>query len=333
MANTKEIQRRIKSIKSTQKVTKAMEMVAAAKMRKAIEAVIKTRTYANLSWGTVLNLSNAVNNNGGLHPLFAKKEKIKSVCIVLIASNRGLCGGYNTNIINKVHKSIQKHHHSHSTNGEAVKTEFILIGKKGSSVHRYYNYDIVAEFTKQDAINEIKEVIPVAKMAVKDYLSGKYDKVMVAFTDFISATKQIPRVKQLLPVEIGEEEDFLGIVGGDTRVGINKELVEKKQEKYLSSDLSVNSGLESFKYNYIFEPNAEEVLDEMAPRLIEIQLYQALLESNASEHSARMQAMHKANDAAKELVEELTLYFNKTRQASITAEIAEISAGANALAE
>jgi len=325
MANTKEIQRRIKSVKSTQKVTKAMEMVAAAKMRKAVEAVLKTRTYANLSWGTILNLSNAVNNNGRLHPLLAKKEKIKKVGIILISSNRGLCGGYNSNIINKAHKSIQKHHRR----GEReIEAEFILLGRKGAAVNKYFGYDIAAEFPKLDAINEVREVIPVAKMAIEGYLSGKYDKVMVAFTDFVSASKQIPRVKQLLPIDINGEKEELGIVGGDTRVGIDKDLVEEKQEKYLSSE-----ELEKYKYNYIFEPNAKEVLDEMAPRLIEIQLYQALLEANASEHSARMQAMHKANDAAKDLVDELTLYYNKTRQASITAEIAEISAGANALTQ
>lgn len=306
-----------------------MEMVAASKMRKAIEAVLKTRTYANLSWGTVLNLSNAVNNNGQFHPLLTKKEKVEKVGIVLISSNRGLCGGYNMNIINKVHKSIQKYHHKGKT--PEVKAEFILLGKKGAAVNSYFDYNIAAEFPKLDAINELKEVIPVAKMVIEDYLSGKYDKVMVAFTDFISASKQKPRVKQLLPVDIEADKAELGIVGGDTRVGVDKDLVSEKQDKYLAGDSSVDTELENYKYNYIFEPNAEELLDEMIPRLIEVQLYQALLESNASEHSARMQAMHKANDAAQDLIEELTLYFNKTRQASITAEIAEISAGANAL--
>ncbi len=301
-----------------------MEMVAASKMRKAIEAVLKTRTYANLSWGTVLNLSNAVNNNGQLHPLLAKKEKIEKVGIVLISSNRGLCGGYNMNVINKAHKSIQKHHRGEK--GMEKKAEFILLGKKGAGINSYFNYNIVAEFPKLDAVNEVKEVIPVAKMVIEDYLSGKYDKVMVVFTDFISVSKQKPRVKQLLPVDIEVEKEELGIVGGDTRIGVDKSLVEEKQDKYLTG-----TELDNYKYDYIFEPSAEEVLDEMIPRLIEIQLYQALLESNASEHSARMQAMHKANDAAKDLVDELTLYFNKTRQASITAEIAEISAGANAL--
>ncbi|MCK4553559.1 F0F1 ATP synthase subunit gamma, partial [Candidatus Parcubacteria bacterium] len=180
--------------------------------------------------------------------------------------------------------------------------------------------------------SEIKEILPVAKMALDDYLSGKYDKIMVAYTDYVSASKQIPRVKQLLPIDIAAQDEHLGIVGKDIRVGLDKEFVEEKEKKYLRSDPSASSG-QRFVYEYTFEPSPKEVLDEMIPRLIEVQLFQALLESNASEHSARMSSMHQATEAAGDLVSELTLFYNKARQASITAEIAEISAGANALAE
>ncbi|MFH0923833.1 MAG: ATP synthase F1 subunit gamma [Candidatus Falkowbacteria bacterium] len=322
MANTRDIQNRIKSISNTKKITKAMEMVAASKMRRAIEAVLKTRTYANLSWNIVLNLSQAGNSNGdqALHPLLAKREKIKKVGIVLITSNRGLCGGFNTAIVNKAHKSVEKHKELGKEN-----SEFIIIGKKGAIVKKHYNYDIAAEFSKEDIISEVKEVLPIAKIVLDDYLSGKYDKIMVAYTDYVSASKQIPRVKQLLPIDISTQDEYLGIVGEDTRVGIDKEFIDKKKEKRLQADKN--------KYEYSFEPNPKEVLDEMLPRLIEVQLFQALLESNASEHSARMSAMHQATDAAKDMADELTLFYNKARQASITAEIAEISAGANALAE
>ncbi|MCG2700774.1 ATP synthase F1 subunit gamma [Candidatus Parcubacteria bacterium] len=321
MANTRDIQNRIKSISNTKKITKAMEMVAASKMRRAIEAVLKTRTYANLSWNIVLNLSQAGNSNGdqALHPLLAKREKIKKVGIVLITSNRGLCGGFNTAIVNKAHKSVEKHKELGKEN-----SEFIIIGKKGAIVKKHYNYDIAAEFSKEDIISEVKEVLPIAKIVLDDYLSGKYDKIMVAYTDYVSASKQIPRVKQLLPIDISTQDEYLGIVGEDTRVGIDKEFIDKKKEKRLQADKN--------KYEYSFEPNPKEVLDEMLPRLIEVQLFQALLESNASEHSARMSAMHQATDAAKDMADELTLFYNKARQASITAEIAEISAGANALA-
>ena len=322
MASARDIQNRIKSISNTKKITKAMEMVAASKMRRAIEAVLKTRTYANLSWRIVLNLSQAGNGNDkkALHPLLTKRKRIKKVGIILISSNRGLCGGFNTAIINKAHNSVKMH-----MKPGKEKPEFIIIGKKGAIVKKYYNYDIAAEFPKADIISEIKEVLPIAKIVLDDYLNGKYDKIMVAYTDYVSAAKQIPRVKQLLPIDISTQDEYLGIVGEDTRVGIDKEFIDKKKEQRLQD--------EKHSYEYTFEPNPKEVLDEMIPRLIEVQLFQALLESNASEHSARMSAMHQATDAAKDMVDELTLFYNKSRQAAITNEIAEISAGANALSE
>jgi len=254
-----------------------------------------------------------------LHPLLEKREKIKRVGIVLITSNRGLCGGFNASMINKIHKSIEK-----NKNENNIKTEFILIGKKGAAVHKYYNYNIVADFPKLDITTEVKEIIPLAKMILSDYLSSKYDKVLVAYTDFINTAKQIPRIKQLLPVDISTQDEYLGIVGENPKVGINKEYLKMKEEAHLSD--------ENYEYEYTFEPSSSEVLNEMIPRLIEIQLYQALLESNASEHSARMNAMHQATEAAGDIVNELTLSYNNARQASITRELAEISAGANALA-
>ncbi len=323
MANTRDIQHRIKSIDSTKKITKAMEMVAAAKMRKAIETVLKTRTYANLSWATVLNLSQAASNNGlGLHPLLSKRDDVKNVGVVLITSNRGLCGGFNSAIMNKIHNSIIKHQPDEKQ--KTFNPEFILIGKKGAAIRKYFGYKVAADFSKPDVTEEIKEVLPIAKMVIKDYLEGKYDKIMVAYTDFINASKQVPRVKQILPIDITTQDEYLGIVGQNPNIGLNKDFVEKKQEKYLKEG--------SFS-EYLFEPSPEEVLDKMLPRLIEVQLFQALLESNASEHSARMSAMHQATDAADDMASELTLTYNKARQASITAEIAEISAGANALAD
>lgn len=319
MPGSKDIQRRIKSVNSTKKITRAMEMVAATKMRRATEAVLRTRTYANLSWLTVLNLSKAVNGgNGYKHPLLNKKEEVKKVAIVLIASNRGLCGGYNSAIINKAHKSVLVHQAK-----ENIETEFIIIGKKGIGIHQYFGYKVAAEFEKADVISEVKEILPVSNMIINGYLKGEYDKIMVAYTDYVSAIKQVPRIKQILPVDIATQDEYLGIVGGDTRVGLDKKMIDAKQEKYVTDD--------KFSYEYLFEPNPKEVLDQMIPRLIEVQLFQALLESNASEQSARMNAMHQATDAAKDMVNELTLYYNKARQAGITAEIAEISAGANAL--
>lgn len=316
MAQTKEISRRIKSISSTKKITKAMEMVSAAKMRKAVDAVLKTRTYANLSWETVLHLAEVSRSKSeAIHSLLMKKKEIKRVAVVLIVSNRGLCGGFNSAVINKVKDSIKKHD---------VATDIILVGKKGA-ILAYQGYNIAAEFPKADLVLSANETNPIARMVVNDFLQNKYDKVMLAYTDFINPVKQIPRVKQLLPVDIESNDDSLGVVGGDDVVGTKKSFIEEKSKQHLQSA--------EFVYEYTFEPSPKEVLDKMIPRLVEIQLYQALLESNAAEHSARMTAMHQATEAANDMVGELTLFYNKARQASITAEIAEISAGANALAE
>ncbi len=315
MANTKEIQRRIKSVTSTKKITKAMEMVAAAKMRKTTEAVLKTRPYANLSWTTVLNLTQGINTSKQLHPLLEERKEVKKVAMVLFSSNRGLCGGFNSAILSKAKNSIEKHGN--------IDTDFIVIGKKGLAVNSRYKYNISAQYDKNDTAYQIKEVQSLGSLVIDDFLNKKYDKIMVAYTDFVSPVKQVPRVKQLLPIDINAKDDHLGIVGESPQVGLDKEFIKNKEDKYLKK------GKERFIFTY--EPNAKEVLNQMLPRLIEVQLFQALLESNASEHSARMSAMNKATDAANDLVEELTLYYNKARQSAITSEIAEISAGANAL--
>jgi F-type H+-transporting ATPase subunit gamma len=316
MAKTKEISRRIKSVTSTKKITKAMEMVAAAKMRKAIDAVLKTRTYANLSWETVLRLAElSATKKEPLHLFLKPRRHIKKVAIILISSNRGMCGGYNTAVIAKAKESIASH---------PVPTDFILVGRKGAVVLNQ-GYEAAAEFDKSEILTDARDIQPIVKMVLADYVNKKYDKILVAYTDFINPVKQVPRVKQLVPVDIEFRNQYLGIVGQDPHLGANQEMIAAESRKNLSGD--------GYVYEYIFEPSPNEVLDKMIPRLVEVQLYQAFLEANASEHSARMTAMHQATEAATDMVSELTLFYNKARQASITAEIAEISAGANALAE
>jgi F-type H+-transporting ATPase subunit gamma len=314
MANTKEISRRIKSVSNTKKITRAMEMVAAAKMRRAIEAVLKTRTYANLSWETILHLAKMENNANHLHHLIGARPQIKQAVIILITSNRGLCGGYNSTIISQA-KAFAKN--------LGLPVDFILIGKKGGVLYRS-GQNVAAEFIKSDVLDNIEEIHPIIKLAMSDYAAKKYDQVFVAYTDFVSAVKQVPRIKQLLPIDLSKD-DSLGVVGDNKQVGSNKNYIEDKTKKHLTE------GRDS--YDYTFEPSPKEVLDKLVPRLLEIQLFQAVLESNASEYSSAMAAMHQATEAADDMVEDLTLFFNKARQAIITNEIAEISAGANALAD
>jgi F-type H+-transporting ATPase subunit gamma len=309
---TRELKRRIKSIGNTKKITKAMEMVAAAKMRKAVSNVTATRDYANLAWVTVLNLAN--NTDQSLHPLLQKRE-VKKVAVILVSSNRGLCGAFNHNIAKKVIDSIKKHE-------KQVEHEIITMGTKGRDILMSEGYKVDADFIKQDLTLSAAEVSSLARMLISGYQEGKYDKVMVAYTDFVSSIKQVPRVKQLLPLE-ADQDGYLGVVGKSENVKTTMEFIKEKQGKYSSDG--------QFTYEYLFEPNAEMVLEQMLPRLIEVQLYQATLESDASEHSSRMMSMRNASDAAYDMISDLTLIFNQARQASITQEIAEISSGKAAL--
>ncbi|KKS65620.1 MAG: ATP synthase gamma chain [Parcubacteria group bacterium GW2011_GWC2_42_6] len=317
MPSTRDIRRRIKSVQSTKKITKAMELVATSKMKKAIAAVLATRPYANLSWATVLHLSENLKED--LHPLLKARytRDTKKIGIVLIASNRGLCGGFNSQIIAKAIDFIK------SKNQENLNAEMFLLGKKSQEIAYKHNQPVVAEFEKLDYVNTAEEVRPLAKMIIGDFLDKKYDKIFVIYTDFISTIKQEARIKRLLPIKLESKDKYLGIVGADTRLGLDEKFVKDKEAKYLKTD--------GYTYEYKFEPNPREILDEMLPRLIEIQLYQALLESNASEHSARMMAMRNATEASEDMIYDLSLVYNKTRQAGITREIAEISAGAGAI--
>lgn len=292
-----------------------MEMVAAAKMRRSVEAVLKTRTYANLGWETIVNIALSSSFADVKHPLLQKDKDNKSSkpsLVVLISSNRGLCGGFNSAVINKAVNSVKKHDKN---------ADFVIIGKRGAAVSKRFGYEIIAEFPKNDANPGLADVIPLAKMIVGEFLSGNYSKVILAYTDFVNPVKQVPRVRQLLPIDIDTEDEYLGAVGKSEKLGTSKDFIKSKEEKHLGS-----------QYMFKYEPDEASVLDMILPRMIEVQLLQALLESNASEHSARMAAMHQATGAASDLVDELTLFYNKARQAAITSEIAEISAGAASLA-
>ncbi len=303
---TRDIKRRIKSVQNTKKITKAMEMVAAAKMRKAVAKVLATRSYADLAWETVLHLVKKVNTTE--HPFFQTEEKNKKndrMAVILVSTNRGLCGSFNVQLLDKVTDFIKTYNFSHEL------IDIISCGTKGRDEARRKKLNLVADFHKEDITQDSMEIRPVAHMVIKEFLANKYKRVFVAYTDYFSALKQNPHIKQLLPI-VPEIDENLGHILHD---------------KTNLDNININTFAE-----FIFEPSMSEILDAFLPRLIEIQIYQAFLESEASEHSARMLAMRNASDAAKDMINDLTLAYNKARQASITSEIAEISAGAAALA-
>jgi len=300
---TRDIKRRIKSVGSTKKITKAMEMVSAAKMRKAVAKVLATRSYADLAWETVLHLVKKIDT--AKHPFFQKNKNIKKVAVVLVSTNRGLCGSFNTQILQKVIDSIKLHH------PESQVTDIISCGTKGRDEVRKQKLNLIADFHKEDITQKSLDIRPIAHMITKDFIEKKYDKVFVAFTDYMTALKQVPHMKQLLPITTDIDE----------RLG---HIIHEKENTINKIDV------DSFA-DFVFEPNTKEVLNAFLPRLVEVQIYQAVLESEASEHSARMMAMRNATEAAEEMVDDLTLAYNQARQAGITAEIAEISAGSAAL--
>jgi len=293
MAGTKEIKRRIKSVKNTKKITKAMELVSASKMKRAVSATLASRLYAEYSWEVLTSV--AMNIEDSTNPLFKERE-VKNILFVLITSNRGLCGAYNTQVIKKAISLLKLE--EKNTN-----IDFITIGKKGDTAMRRIDKNIIASFIELPDKVSISDIIPVSKLVMDEYISLRYDKVLIAFTDFISALNQKPNIKQILPIS---KKDFA--------------------EALLSQGLSKASATKK-KINYLFEGDFDTLISSLAEKITRMQIYQMLLESNASEQSSRMVAMKNASEASGEMIDDLTLVFNKARQANITREISEISAG------
>ncbi len=314
---TRELKRRIKSVNNTKKITRAMEMVAASKMRRAVAAVLAIRPYAHSAWSILTNMARAFENYE--MPLLAVRE-VKNICIIVITSNRGLCGGFNSQLLRKVVSQVKKPtllkvnrvgecRIESSVPDSEIKIDFITVGRKGASLVSKLGKKIIASFDYLTYMPKIEDVRSLAKLVMDDYADKKYDKVVIAYTDYISTISQQPKLRQILPV---------------SKIDLEKQLAEM--------DIHAEElGLDEPPMEYKVEPDARSVLENILPRLVEMQIYHAILESNASKESARMAAMRNATDAAEEMGANLTLIFNQLRQAGITQEIAEISAGRAAL--
>ena len=285
MANLKEIRNRITSVGSTMQITSAMKMVSAAKLKRAQDAILQMRPYANKLTELLVNLSSSLDSSEGGD--FSVNREIKNVLLIPITSNRGLCGGFNENIIKQTISLINNDY-----NDKTVSV--ISIGKKSSEYFRNNNYNIIS--SHDDIFSDLTydSVAKIAEDIMQSYLDLKYDKVILVYNQFKNAATQNVMSENYLPVESPEEE---GAVIGD----------------------------------YIFEPEKKEIIEQLIPKSLKTQLFKAVLDSHASEHGARMTAMHKATDNASELKKDLTLSYNKARQAAITAEILEIVGGAEAL--
>ncbi|MFH1866538.1 MAG: ATP synthase F1 subunit gamma, partial [Patescibacteria group bacterium] len=272
---TREIKRRIRSIKNTRQITRAMEMVSAAKMRKAVARVLSTRSYATLAWGMLIQL--ASKKESALHPLLVERIPVERVGLIVISSNRGLAGAFNQVVAQRVLQYV-----SNISGGNNIpQVDLFVVGKRGGEILVRRGQTVVAEFTKPDVTKEIEEILPLAKMVLSDYMAGKYDRVVMAYTDFVSPVSQKPRLKQLLPLT-KEIDEYLG----EGRLSTAK--TESQNEATLRVVSRRDKPGTNYNYEYIFEPSPKAVLDDLLPRLLEMQVFQATLESDASEHSARM---------------------------------------------
>ncbi len=285
MANTRDIRRRIKSIKNIGKVTRAMEAVSASKMRRAQDATLRSRAYAARAAEVLAHLRAQRGPGAQLHPLLAAHEEGKPA-VVLVTPDRGLTGGLVLNIIRYAVQAAEKEY------GKDL--AWIAVGKKGRDFLTRTGADLRASFTAIPDAPSALEITPVARLVRDGFAKREFRAVHLVYADFVTVTKQRPTFNRLLPVLVPEDVPVM-------------------------------------KADFDFEPSPEAVLDEVLPRLVEMQIYQAVLESQASEHAARMVAMRNATDAARDLVNELTLNLNKARQADITSEILDIAGGAEAL--
>ena len=294
-ANTRDIRRRIKSVKNTSQITKAMQMVAAAKMRKAQQAALGGRPYAELLSRTLAAV--AVGTSDGAHELLKVRE-VKKELVIVVSTDKGLCGPLNTNLMREVAKF------------DPEKTIFVALGRKAVQYLVRSKRTLVAEFELKDNFSFLQSK-SVSKFAMDKFTAGEVDRVTVVFTDFVNTLTQIPKVRSIIP--IGSLAVTVGIGGAQEDA---KALVEAK------------SGGSS---EFTFEPDQGAVLSAILPHFVHFQVYQMVLDARASEHSSRMVAMKSATDNAKQLIKDLTLEYNKVRQAAITTELLEITTAQMAL--
>jgi F-type H+-transporting ATPase subunit gamma len=294
MASVREMRLRIRSVKNISQVTRALEAVSASKVRKAVAALSATRAYATKAWQVLTHIARQPGREN-LHPLLTLRPRVRNVLVLVVSGDRGLAGAYNSNVIRFA---------LHTFGGSKARVSYIAIGRKGRDMLLRRRKQIVAEFSNLPAAPSFADVSAIGRMAVGMFLKGEADEVHLVYTDFVNMGRQEPQVKKLLPLEVTDPA--------------------ARVQAYAHQHLVAA---------YIYEPAEREILDEIIPRFTALQVYQAILESLASEHAARMVAMSNATDNAIELAEQLQLEYNKVRQQTITSNLLDIAGGAEALAK
>jgi F-type H+-transporting ATPase subunit gamma len=294
MTSAREVRLRIQSVKNIAQVTRALQAVSASKVRKAMQAMLQTRPYATKAWEVLTHIAGQP-GRATLHPLLTPRTEDHQELVVLITGDRGLAGAYNANIVRFTLQRFNK---------IAIPVSYVAIGRKGRDMLIRRRKSVIAEFSNLPAAPSFMDVSAIGRLAVDEFLNGHFDRVYLVYTDFVNMVKQVPTVKQLLPLEL-----------------------DRGAGRVMAFETS-----KSVSATYIYEPGETEILDEVVPRFTALQVYQAILESLASEHAARMVAMKNATDSATELASALQLEYNKARQQGITSEILDIVGGAEALA-
>jgi F-type H+-transporting ATPase subunit gamma len=294
MASAREMRLRIRSVKNISQVTRALQAVSASNVRKAIAALVATRPYATKAWQVLTHIS-VQPGRESLHPLLTARSDIKNTLVVVISGDRGLAGAYNTNLIRFVARKFVNY---------LTPVHLIAVGRKGRDLLLRRKYKVIADFSNLPAAPSFQDVSAIGRLAVDEFLAGQADEVYLVYTNFINMVKQEPTIKRLLPLEVD---------GGEGRV-------ETYEMRHTPAA-------------YIYEPAESEILDQIIPRFTALQVYQAILESLASEHAARMVAMRNATDNANELVDALQMQYNKVRQQAITNDMLDIAGGAEALSQ
>lgn len=292
MASTKEIRTKIKSVQNTRKITKAMEMVAASKMRKAQERMRQARPYADKVRNIAAHMAHA--NPDYIHPFMVQRSVKKAAGVILVTTDKGLCGGLNTNILRALTNQLR------ALTEQKIEIQTSAIGGKGAQFLSRINAKVVSQVTHLGDTPHLEKLLGAIKVQLDAYENGEIDVVYLAFTRFINTMRQEAVIEQLLPLPQGSLE-------------------QSNEEK------------KSYAWDYLYEPDAETVVNELLERYVEALVYQAVTENMASEQSARMVAMKAASDNAKNVIGELQLVYNKTRQAAITKELSEIVGGAAAV--
>lgn len=296
MANLRDIRNRISTVNSTQQITKAMKMVAAAKLRKAQERMSKTRPYAAKIQNVVGRLADSGNISS---PLVEKSEKNENLLFIIVGSDRGLCGGFNNNLFKEVEKKLNKDFAAQLEDGTI---SLVTVGKKSTAYFKKRKYNVVNSFPGFFDNIEYNSTSEIMESATQKFVANTYDEVYIAFNEFKSVIAQNRKIDKVLPIDPS------------------------------SFNLKSNDDSKS-TIDYIYEPNSEAILEKLLPLHLNTQLWKAILESNASEQGARMTAMDSATENAKELERDLKLKYNQARQSAITTEISEIVSGAQALSE